>query len=137
MMKGPPPPISAPSAEPVPAAPPAAPGEELINRKLIRPHLAQHGASSTRPVARRRPAPPELTGAESTLYQRQVRLMTPLVVTLENGETLRGTLEWYDRDSLRLRRTDGPSVVVMKHAILHTCRDEDAAKLPTSRSRRE
>ena len=74
--------------------------------------------------AKARVDPPDSTGLESAHYLKQLNLGTPLAVTLETGEVLLGVLEWYDRSCLRLRRQEGAPVVVMKHAIVHTCRDE-------------
>lgn len=122
--------------DPVPEASRPAGDDASINRKLIRPRLAHHASTPGRAVVRRRPAPPVVEGAEPVVLARQVRLMTPVVVTLENGEVLRGTLEWYDRDSLMLQRAGGAGILVMKHAIVHTCRDEGIASPPAPRGRR-
>ena len=79
-------------------------------------------------------APPEDTGLEAAHYLKQQNLATPLVFTLESGEVVRGTVEWYDRDCLKIRRADGPALVIMKQAIVHSSRDEDE---PAPRQQRE
>lgn len=127
------PPSRGPERPPPPSLPPAAGGPAddgggaLGNRKLIRPSLGQAPPSTGERRARQRVVPPEATGLEAAHFHKQANLGAVLAVTLENGEVLRGTLEWYDRDCLRLRRADGTGVVVMKHAIVHSTRDENAA----------
>lgn len=114
-----------------------------MNRKLVRPNLAQikeralqapsiHGAAVSEvgmePARhgprhdpgsgpRRRPAPPELTNAEAFYYLKQMNAQTPVVVVLDNGTEVRGHIEWYDRGCLKIHRSDGPNMLVFKHAI--------------------
>jgi sRNA-binding regulator protein Hfq len=42
---------------------------------------------------------------------------TPMVVVLTDGEVLHGVIEWYDRDCIKVNRTDGPNLLVLKHVI--------------------
>ncbi|MEM7249271.1 MAG: hypothetical protein AAF533_28420 [Acidobacteriota bacterium] len=103
-------------------------GETGANRKLIRPSLATHAQDGPRQSRRRRSPPAEDdTGAEASRLQTLMHLGTPLLVTLEDGEAQRGVLEWYDRDCLKLRRDQGPSIVIMKQAILHLGQDPQAS----------
>ena len=46
---------------------------------------------------RRRPTPPDQTAAEAFYYLKQMNTQTPMVVVLDDGEQLRGHIEWYDR----------------------------------------
>jgi sRNA-binding regulator protein Hfq len=41
--------------------------------------------------------------AELFYLQKQIQTLTPMVVVLEDGERLEGCIEWYDRNSLKLR----------------------------------
>jgi sRNA-binding regulator protein Hfq len=96
---------------------------------LIRPRLDQHLVQGTaRPSARRRPQPPDQTGLETAFYARQSSASAIVAVTLEDGQVLRGVVEWNDRDCLSLKRKDLPSIVVMKHVIVHVAPDEGAAR---------
>ena len=114
----------------------------MVNRKLVRPNLAeikekfssprggQHGASHAHREghhngARRRPAPPEVTNAEAFYYLKQMNAKTPMVVVLENDEKLRGHIEWYDRSCLKVHRQDGPNVLIFKHAIRYLYKQEE------------
>ena len=108
-----------------------------MNRKLIRTTLAEvkereltreqeqqrrpapqphHPSPSGGPQAKRK-APPETTNAESFYYKKQMDAHTPMVVMLQDGETLHGRIEWYDRTSLKLHRDDAPNVLILKHNI--------------------
>ena len=42
---------------------------------------------------------------------------TPMVVVLLDGEEIHGIIEWYDKNSLKLNRTDKPNVLLPKHNI--------------------
>ena len=84
----------------------------MVNRKLVRPRLAEvkerfqpnrgggahehsHRETSSTTGFRRRPAPPEQTNAEAFYYLKQMNNQTPMVVVLDNGDELRGHIEWY------------------------------------------
>jgi len=91
---------------------------EAANRRLIRPSLngpkEQAGARrSPKPKA----SPPEQTHAETFYYLKQMQAKTPMVVVLEDGETLNGVIEWYDRACLKINREDAPNLLVYKPAI--------------------
>ena len=104
------------------------PREEAMNRRLIRPSLAevkeQFGGPSG--PARRKPVPPEQTHAEAYYYVKQMQARTPVVVVLNDGEQLRGTIEWYDRDCIKITRTTAPNLLVYKSYIKYIYKDEDA-----------
>jgi sRNA-binding regulator protein Hfq len=115
----------------------------MINRKLIRPNLSEikerlvtprsagvpdHGAREVPGNGhqhRRRPAPPEGTNAEAFYYLKQMNAQTPMVVVLDDGEQLRGHIEWYDRACLKVHRKDGPNLLVYKQHIKYLYKQED------------
>jgi RNA chaperone Hfq len=91
---------------------------------LIRPSLAApkenfNGSSSSTasPTARKKPAPPEQTHAENFYFVKQMQSRTPMTVILTDGEVLNGTVEWYDRDCIKLTRYGRPNLMVYKHSI--------------------
>ncbi len=68
--------------------------------------------------AGKKPAPPEQTNAENFYYQKQMQSRTPMVIVLQDGEELRGIIEWYDRNCIKVNRENGePNVMVYKPAI--------------------
>ncbi len=123
----------------------------MINRKLIRPNLAElkdrQAARSQQgmgippvrdltgdpmgqpqpPGARRagRQAPPEQTCAEAFYYLKQMNNKTPMVVVLDNGEQVRGRIEWYDRACIKVNRDDDANLLVYKHAIKYLLKQEE------------
>ena len=61
--------------------------------------------------------PPDQTNAENFYYLKQMQSKTPMVIVLKDGETLNGIIEWYDKASLKVNRTDGPNLLVYKSNI--------------------
>jgi sRNA-binding regulator protein Hfq len=56
-----------------------------------------------------------LRHAELFYLQKQIQSQTPMVIVLEDGEQLDGCIEWYDRNTLKVRgRT---KTLVYKSAI--------------------
>ena len=128
----------------------------MMNRKLVRPNLAEmkekfapargpqgeqpatEGASQN-PAAggsqhgsqhRRRQVPPENTSAEAFYYVKQMNNRTPMVVVLDNGDQLRGHIEWYDRNCLKVNREGVPNLLVYKHAIRYMYKQEEEGGAP-------
>ena len=58
---------------------------------------------------RRRQVPPENTSAEAFYYVKQMTNHTPMVVVLDNGTELRGHIEWYDRNCIKVNREGTPT----------------------------
>ncbi len=53
---------------------------------------------------------------------------TPVTVVLTDGEMLNGTVEWYDRDCIKLTRYGSPNLLIYKHSIKYLYKSsEDAA----------
>src|SRR3954469_18420968 len=101
-----------------------APEPEFANRKLIRPSLPrpEHRERDSserreRPVVSKKTAPPEQTHAENFYYQKQMQAKTPMVIVLQDGESLNGVIEWYDRCCLKIIRSGAPNMIVYKQAI--------------------
>ena len=53
--------------------------------------------------------------AELFYLQKQIQSQTPMVIVLEDGERLQGTIEWYDRGVLKIRGRN--KVLIYKSAI--------------------
>ncbi|MFN2579144.1 MAG: hypothetical protein ABR607_15835 [Pyrinomonadaceae bacterium] len=115
-----------------------------MNRKLIRTTLAdvkarrdqiqQHRPNGTAPsgmgqqprpgqpqpplAQMRKRQPPALeTHAEIYYYKKQIDAHTPMVLVLEDGEEIEGTIEWYDRGALKINRRSAPNLLVLKRHI--------------------
>jgi sRNA-binding regulator protein Hfq len=103
-----------------------------VNRKLIRPNLSDlKDQMAQKAAARPRRVPPEQTNAESFYYLKQMNNKTPMVVVLQDGEEIRGVIEWYDKNCLKLNRTDRPNVLLLKHNIKYLYKESEETD-PTS-----
>lgn len=76
-----------------------------------------HGMSPN--AGARKSSPSEKTFAEEYYYKKQMQHRTAMVVKLHDGEVLRGWIEWYDRDCVKVNREEGPNLLVMKRYILY------------------
>ena len=84
----------------------------MVNRRMFRPGFADvkdqmpprtpHGNNG--PAPSKKPAPPEMTHAENFYWVKQMQTHTPMTIVLDSGETLHGTIEWYDRDAIKVRQ---------------------------------
>lgn len=117
-----------------------------MNRKLIRTTLAEvkereaqvhaaraaqqasHQSAQQSAAAQRKKVPPEQTNAESFYYKKQMDAHTPMVIVLQDGETLHGSIEWYDKNSLKLNRQEGPNLLILKHNIKYLYKDAETTK---------
>ena len=92
----------------------------MVNRRLFRPSMTEvkeapsprghHGAARSS----KKPTPPEQTHAESFYWVKQMQARTPMSVVLLDGEVLRGVVEWYDRDCIKLTRYGSPNLLIYK-----------------------
>ena len=109
----------------------------MVNRRMFRPGFAdmkeqvpprQHGNSSNNgPAPSKKPAPPELTHAENFYWVKQMQARTQMAIVLDNGEILRGTVEWYDRDCIKLTRHGEPNLLIFKRVIKYVHKDGEEA----------
>ncbi len=127
-----------------------------MNRKLIRTTLAevkereyhQQQARRVEPppppqqhhgsqAQSKKKIPPEQTNAESFYYKKQMDAHTPMVLVLQDNEELHGIIEWYDKNSIKLHRDEGPNLLVLKHNIKYMYKDADAKEQKAQKSKAE
>ncbi len=96
----------------------------MSNRKLIRPDMAELKKDGPRTV-RRKQSPPEQTNAEEFYYLKQMANKTAMIVVLQDGEELKGWIEWYDKGAIKLNRYDGPNLLIPKHNIRYMFKEEE------------
>ncbi len=97
----------------------------MSNRKLIRPSLADLKDQMTVRQTKRRSAPNDQTNAENFYYVKQMQNKTAMVVVLQDGEQVRGIIDWYDRNCVKLNRTDGPNLMIPKHNIKYMFKENE------------
>lgn len=94
-----------------------------MNRRLIRPNLTEikermsQDKEREKDATRKRTHPPTDTFAESYYYLKQMNKKTPVAVVYTNGDIVEGTIEWYDRNCIKLNRDDAPNLLIYKSSI--------------------
>ncbi len=76
----------------------------------------------------RRKSPPNETNAEIYYYKKQIDSRTLMTIVLVDGEEIEGTIEWYDRDALKVNRAEAPNILLLKHNIKYMFKAEDRDK---------
>jgi host factor-I protein len=118
--------------------------EGYSNRRLIRPSLSRpehnhnhsnHVNAAQGPMERRdrpeRPSggkklpPPETTNAENFYYQKQMQGKTPMVIVLRDGQEIRGMIEWYDRNCIKLNRNGQSNLMIYKPSIKYMYKESE------------
>jgi len=99
------------------------------------PALTSSSPTATLGVSRRKQIPAEQTNAESFYYLKQMQTKTPMVIILQDGEQIRGYIEWYDRHCLKVNRHKEPNLMIMKHCVKYMYKQEDEVKTHRRRKR--
>ncbi|HEX6806150.1 MAG TPA: RNA chaperone Hfq [Terriglobales bacterium] len=74
----------------------------------------------------KRPAkapPPECTHEEAAYLKTLVEKQRPVTIKLTDGESVRGWIEYYDRDMLRLTRDGKPNLFIYKDRIAYVAEE--------------
>jgi small nuclear ribonucleoprotein (snRNP)-like protein len=74
---------------------------------------------------RSRGAPPESTGAETNYLHKNMEARTPMVVKLVGNEEVRGWIEYYDRDMIKVNRKQPPHLFIRKQNIKYIYKDRE------------
>jgi sRNA-binding regulator protein Hfq len=88
---------------------------------------AQRGLSAPRPIhyqAHMIEVDAPYHHAELFYLQKQIQSQTPMVIVLEDGEQIEGCIEWYDRNSLKVRGRQ--KTLIYKSAIKYMYKVGDA-----------
>jgi sRNA-binding regulator protein Hfq len=109
-------------------------------RKLVRPPLSARGMA-VRSLTRRTISPltahspaqrtdqvwQESSHAEVFYFQKQVQAQTPMTVVLDDGESIEGVIEWYDRDVIKIRNSG--RTLIYKSCIKYLYKSVENQKL--------
>jgi host factor-I protein len=80
-------------------------------------------------AARKGRTPPSAETSQEAGYLKALgESRKPVSIKLADGEVVRGWIEYYDRDMLRLTRDDQPNLFIFKHDILYIAEDAEAHK---------
>ena len=106
----------------------------MVNRRMFRPGFAEakepipvrsnnHQQHNGGLAPTKKPTPAEVTHAENFYWVKQMQSRTPMVVVLDDGETLHGTVEWYDRDCIKLTRNGSANLMIFKKNIKYVYKE--------------
>ena len=102
-----------------------------MNRKLIRPNLTEikermsQDKEREKDAVRKRMHPPTETYAESYYFLKQMNKKTPMAVVYTDGQIVEGSIEWYDRNCIKLNREGAPNLLVFKSAVKYMYKIDD------------
>jgi host factor-I protein len=77
--------------------------------------LSDTASANRRPKA----APLDSTNQEVAYLKSLSEKQQPVAIKLVDGETVRGWIEYYDRNMLRLTREGQPNLFIFKHQIAY------------------
>ncbi|MGA7617412.1 MAG: hypothetical protein WBX15_19780 [Thermoanaerobaculia bacterium] len=98
------------------------PGRPSLDRRFDRTRLSARTGPQKRTRSSKQP-PPEQTFAESFYYLKQMNARTRMVIVMDDGEEIRGWIEWYDRDSLKVNRNGAPNLLIQKRYVKYMYKD--------------
>jgi len=80
-------------------------GESGVRQRLsqLRNRRSSPAPVLSRFAARSTDVEAPLRHAELFYLQKQIQAQTPMVIVLEDGEQVSGCIEWYDRNTLKIR----------------------------------
>jgi host factor-I protein len=63
--------------------------------------------------------PPDETNQEAEYLKALGEQQRPVSIKLRDGEVVRGWIEYYDRNMVRLTREGAPNLFIFKHEIMY------------------
>ncbi|MBZ5566857.1 MAG: RNA chaperone Hfq [Acidobacteriia bacterium] len=80
------------------------------------------------PLKKAKTPPPEETSEEAAYLKSLGEKQRPVQVKLLDGEIVRGWIEYYDRNMIRLTREGAPNLFIFKHEIMYIAEDGSQQK---------
>jgi len=72
--------------------------------------------------------PPDETFQEAAYLKLLGEKQTPVSIKLLDGDVVKGWIEYYDQNMIRLTREGAPNLFIFKHQILYICEDSATRK---------
>jgi host factor-I protein len=76
----------------------------------------------------RRQSAPETTFREAEYIDRLSKSKTPVIVKLIDGEEVKGWIEYYDKDIIRITRETQPNLFIYKSRVKYLFEDPEGAR---------
>jgi host factor-I protein len=67
--------------------------------------------------------PPEETNEEANYLKNLGEKQRPVSIKLADGEIIRGWIEYYDKNMIRVTREGEPNLFIFKHDIMYIAED--------------
>lgn len=84
--------------------------------------MAFHGQGTPRKPTR--VVPLEETSEEAAYLKSLGEKQKPVSIKLAQGEVVRGWIEYYDKNMVRLTRENAPNLFIFKHQILYIAEEK-------------
>jgi host factor-I protein len=85
--------------------------------------------SSMLPLHKKPKNPPPDETLQEVAYLRSLgEKQTPVSIKLQDGEIVKGWIEYYDQNMIRLTREGAPNLFIFKHEILYISEDGASRK---------
>jgi host factor-I protein len=81
--------------------------------------MSSRGLGTATAFKKSKTPPPEETGQESSYLKALGEKQAPVSVKLIGGEIVRGWIEYYDQNMIRLTRENGPNLFIFKHQVMY------------------
>jgi sRNA-binding regulator protein Hfq len=88
-----------------------------MNRKLIRPNLSEIKEKMKSDSVKKKTHPQYETYAENYYYLKQMNKKTPMAIVFADGDVIKGCIEWYDKNCIKLNRDEAPNLLIYKNSI--------------------
>jgi host factor-I protein len=75
-----------------------------------------------------RTPPPEETFEEAAFLKALGEKQKPVSIKLMDGQVVRGWIEYYDKNMVRLTREGGPNLFIFKHEIMYIAEEGGARR---------
>jgi host factor-I protein len=72
--------------------------------------------------------PPDETHEEANYLKLLGEKQKPVAIKMTDGEVVRGWIEYYDKNMVRLTREDAPNLFIFKHDIMYIAEDPGKRK---------
>jgi host factor-I protein len=92
--------------------------------------MAFRNPTASQAAKRSKTPPPEDTFEESAYLKTLGEKQRTVLVKLADGEMVRGWIEYYDRDMIRLTRENAPNLFIFKHEIMYIAEEGGSRRKP-------
>jgi len=79
--------------------------------------------------------PPEETFEEAAYLKTLGEKQKPVSIKLVDGEIVRGWIEYYDKNMIRLTREGAPNLFIFKHEIMYIADEQGGQRRPRGEAR--